>query len=308
MASLKLLLGLIPSTAKIEQAEKALTTDFERLKAIAASDKLVKYNELDEKVNSAGFAQKKKEIESLSYKNSDEAGREKEYLKLQKAKDILLYFKTVSESGLKKYYELYGSDKIREYEELQKTVQSDEFKEKKKMKRAKFQETGEYQKLQEYDKLKASPDIAGFYKFKASKEFANYKNINDSQRLQKYNELKEYTASEQFKERKNYLLDKKRFEKTEMFRELQEYGRLKKDEDIIWYFKTKDLNRFDALKSRELTFSDEFDGDKLDTSKWIANYYWGEKLLHDRYSVASDLQAYTEKGNFEIRNSVLKIT
>ncbi|MBI5010351.1 MAG: glycoside hydrolase family 16 protein, partial [Bacteroidia bacterium] len=64
----------------------------------------------------------------------------------------------------------------------------------------------------------------------------------------------------------------------------------------------------DILKHRELTFSDEFDSEKLDSKKWLTNYYWGEKLLHDRYSVESDLQAYTEKDNFEIRNSVLKIT
>jgi len=69
----------------------------------------------------------------------------------------------------------------------------------------------------------------------------------------------------------------------------------------------KDSKKFDILKSRELTFYDEFDNDKLDTQKWITNYYWGEKLLKDRYSVESDLQAFTEKDNFEIRNSVLKI-
>ncbi len=61
------------------------------------------------------------------------------------------------------------------------------------------------------------------------------------------------------------------------------------------------------LKSRELTFSDEFDGDKLDTKKWLTNYYWGDKLLKDNYTVGTDLQAYTEKENFEVRNSLLKI-
>jgi len=92
-----------------------------------------------------------------------------------------------------------------------------------------------------------------------------------------------------------------------MFKEHQEHDKLKKSEDIIWYFKVKDSNKFDILKHRELTFSDEFDTEKLDTKKWLTNYYWGEKLLKDRYSVESDLQAYTEKDNFEIRNSILKI-
>ena len=307
MASLKFLLGLIPSTSKIEEAEKALTTEFEKLKTFSKSDQLARYVELNENVNSAGFAQKKREIESLNYKNSDEFNKEKEYEKLQKTKDITRYFKTLSGSRLKKYSELDGSDKIKEYESLEKFIKSDEFKEKKKMKSSEFRQTEEYRKFQKYEELKSNSDIIDFYKFKASKELDNYKNIHGSQRLNRYNELKEYVASEEFKKQKSYLLDKKRFEKTEMFKELQEYGKLKKESDIIWYFKTKDLNKFDVLKSRQLTFCDEFDGDKLDASKWIPNYYWGEKLLNDRYSVENDLQAYTEKENFEIRNSVLKI-
>ena len=307
MASLKLLLGLIPSTSKLEQAEKSLIAEFEKLKTLSESDQLARYNELNESVNSAGFDQKKKEIESLKYKNSAEFNKEKEYQMLQKTKDIKRYFNTLSGNRLKKYFEFDGSDKINGYESLEKFIQTEEFKEKKRMKSSEFRQTEEYQKLQEYKKLKSDSDIVEFYKFKASKELANYKNIHDSQQLKKYYELKEYTASEEFKEQKSYLLDKKRFEKSEMFKELQEYGKLKNDKDIIWYFKTKDLKKFDVLKSRELTFSDEFDGDKLDASKWIPNYYWGEKLLNDRYSVESDLQAYTEKENFEIRNSVLKI-
>ena len=42
MASLKLLLGMIPSTSKIEQAEKALITEFEKLKAFSESEQLAK--------------------------------------------------------------------------------------------------------------------------------------------------------------------------------------------------------------------------------------------------------------------------
>jgi beta-glucanase (GH16 family) len=170
-----------------------------------------------------------------------------------------------------------------------------------------FKDTEEYKKLLEYNRLKASPDIKEFFKFKASKEYANYLNTEGSSRLARYGELKEYLASPEFREKKEYLLDKKRFEKTEMFKQAQEFDKLKKNPDIIWYFKVKDSNKFNILKNRELTFSDEFENDNLDTKKWLTNYYWGEKLLKDRYSVESDLQAYTEKDNFELRNSILKI-
>ncbi len=369
MASLKLLLGMIPSTSKIEQAEKALITEYEKLNTFANSDELARYTELNELVNSSDFIQKRKEIGSLQYKNSEEYTKEKEFIALQKARDIVQYFKTTSGNTLKRFQELDGSDKISEFETLENFINSAEFKEKQKMRPVTFKDkdeyrklveykalkadpeikaflkspestksktilryeeldklvnssefqavknmrpitfkdTEEYKKLLEYKRLKGSPEIKEFYKFKSSKEYANYLNTHDSARLSRLGELKEYIASAGFKERKEYLLDKKRFEKTEMFKEVQEYDTLKKSADIIWYFKVKDSNKFDILKNRELTFSDEFENDNLDSKKWLTNYYWGDKLLKDRYSVESDLQAYTEKGNFEIRNSILKI-
>ncbi|HEY5469999.1 MAG TPA: glycoside hydrolase family 16 protein [Bacteroidales bacterium] len=305
MASLKLLLGMIPSTSKIEQAEKALVTEFEKLNVFSGSDQLAKYNELNGLVNSSDFIQKKKEIESLQYKNSEEYSKEKEFLSLQKAKDIVLYYKTIEGPSLKKFQQMDGSEKISKYEAIEKLVQSSEFREK--MKSKEFKDSEDSKKLQDYKNQKGSTEIKDYYKFRSSKEYANYQNTNGSKRLARLNELKEFVATPEFKKQKEYLLDKKRFEKTEMFKEVQEYNKLKKNEDIIWYFRVKDSNKFDILKHRELTFSDEFDNEKLDTKKWLTNYYWGEKLLKDRYSVESDLQAYTEKENFEIRNSILKI-
>ncbi|MGZ5135988.1 MAG: hypothetical protein ACXWCG_12595, partial [Flavitalea sp.] len=118
MSSLRLLLGLIPSTSKIEQAEKALVDEFEKLQAFTKSDLLAKYTKLHDLVNSSSFIQKRKEIESLKYKNSEEYIKEKEFLSLQKAKDILMYFKTISGSLLKRFRDLDGSQKIRDFEEL----------------------------------------------------------------------------------------------------------------------------------------------------------------------------------------------
>jgi hypothetical protein len=305
MASLKLLLGLFPSTSKIEQAEKALITEFNKLTAFSESDQLKRYTYLKDLISSSDFIQKRKEIESLKYKNSDEYAKEKEFLSLQKAKDIVLYFKTIAGSTLKRFKELDGSEKIKGYESLQNFIQSLEFKEKKKTKE--FKQTEDYKKLLDYNRLKGSSEIKEYYKFKTSKEYSNFLNTDGSARLARYNELKDYVNTSDFKEKKNYFLDKKRFEKSELFKEVQEYDKLKKNADILWYFKVKDSKKFDILKSRELTFSDEFDGDKLDSRKWITNYYYGDKLLKDNYSVGNDLQAYTEKDNFEIRNSLLKI-
>lgn len=305
MASLKFLLGLIPSTAKIEQAEKALVAEFSKLNAFSESDTLKKFNELKDLINSSDFIHRKKEIESLSYKNSEEYLKEKEFLSLQKARDIVLYFRTIAGSLLKKFKDLDGSEKISNFESLQNLVTSLEFREK--MKTKEFKNSADEKKLLEFKRLKDSSEIKDYYGFKKSKEYSNFLNLDGSSRLARYNELKDYVATAGFKEKKNYLLDKKRFEKTEMFSKIREFDKIKKNEDIIWYFKTKDSNKFNILTERELTFSDEFEGDRLDTGKWLTNYFWGDKLLNDRYSVEPDLQAYTEKDNFEVRNSLLKI-
>jgi hypothetical protein len=385
MASLKLLLGMIPSTSKLEQAEKALIKEFEKLITFSESKELARYNELDVLVNSSEFIQKCKEIKSLRYKDSEEYYNEKEYFSLQKSKDIIWYFKTLAGTDLKRFREMDGSGKIKEFEKLRDFIESPAFKEKQKMKPFTFKDTDEYRKLDEYKLLRKDPEIKAFlkppkkkrsffkkkkpepkveiiktkailkfeelgkfikspeflakknmkpvtfkdseeykklleykrlkgtleikeyYKFKNSKHYASFLNTDGSSQLKRHYELKEYVATPEFKKQKEYLLDKKRFEKTVMFREEKEYKKLKKDPDVIWYFKIRDSDKFDVLRNRDLTFYDEFDGEKLDTGKWLTNYYWGEKLLKDRYSVESDLQAYTEKENFELRNSILKI-
>ena len=363
MSTLKLMLGMIPSTSKIEQEEKALIAEYEKMIAFAGSEALAKYTRLHESVNSAGFKQKKRELESLSYKGSEEHARETEFMGLKKAKDIVSYFKTEGSTLLKNFTSLDGSARIKEIEDLKLFVQSPEFKQKermkpvtfkdteeygkwlefkklkgdrevkknlnpekvkrfselqalvtssafllkKNMKPVTFRDTPEYQKLQELKTKSSASDIVSYYKFRSSKEYHNYTGVKDSARLKRFNELQDYLKSKEFTERKEYLLDKKRFEKSDMFKEMKEYEALKNSADIKWYLSIKDSNKFDILKNRKLTFSEEFDDATPDSRKWLNRYYWGEKLLHDSYSIATDLHCYTPSDNLEVRHSVLRI-
>ncbi|MHC1730931.1 MAG: family 16 glycosylhydrolase [Bacteroidales bacterium] len=363
MSTLKLMLGMIPSTSKIEQEEKALIAEYEKMIAFAGSEALAKYTRLHESVNSAGFKQKRKELESLSFKGSEEHAREIEFLSLKKAKDIVSYFKTEGSAPLKNFTSLDGSARIKEIEDLKLFVQSPEFKQKermkpvtfkdteeygkwlefkklkgdrevkknlnpekvkrfselqalvtssvfllkKNMKPVTFRDTPEYQKLQELKTKSSASDIVSYYKFRSSKEYHNYTGVKDSARLKRFHELQDYLKTKDFTERKEYLLDKRRFEKSDMFKELKEYETLKNSPDIKWYLSIKDSNKFDILKSRKLTFSDEFDDITLDGKRWLNKYYWGEKLLHDSYSIATDLHCYTPSDNLEVRHSVLRI-
>jgi len=311
MSTLKLMLGMIPATSKLEQEEKALITEYEKMISFASSETLAKYNLLHESVNSAAFRQKRKEIESLAYKGSEEHARETEYLSLKKAKDIVSYFKTEGSALLKNFLALDGSSRISEIEDLERFIQSPAFREKERMKPVTFKDTEEYGKWLEYKKLKGdkevkknlntdkvkrfeelrnyvtssaflvkknmkpvtfkdtpeyqklldfkskrgAADVVSYYKFKASKEYSNYLQVNDSSRLKRLAELELYLKSKAFTERKEYLLDKRRFEKSDLFRELKEYTDLKNSADIKRYFGVKDSNKFDVIKQRALTFS-----------------------------------------------------
>ncbi|MCU0457137.1 MAG: hypothetical protein MUE74_12625, partial [Bacteroidales bacterium] len=101
-------------------------------------------------MTSSDFLSKKKEIESLSYKGSEEFAKEKEFLSLQKARDIVMYFRTIAGSTLKRFKELEGSEKIKGYEALEKLVSSLEFREK--MKTKEFKGSDDEKKLQEFNR------------------------------------------------------------------------------------------------------------------------------------------------------------
>lgn len=305
MANLKLSLGMIPSTTKVEQAEKDLIKEFAKLQAFITSEKLAKYNELDSRVNSSDFKQAKREIESLKYKDSEEYNREKELDKLKKSKDIKQYFQTHDSLALKRFQGLDVSDRVKRFLELKEIVNSFEFKQKQKSKE--FKKSEEKKLLLEFKNLRGNSDVKFFFKFLNSKQYTLYNKTDGSARLARYEELKELTSTDEFRKQKEYFLDKKRFEKSDLYLVEQEYIKYKNSDDITWYFKVKDSNKFNLLKERKLTFSDEFDGESPDKDKWIPNLYWGDKLLNDRYSYESDLHCFTEKENLEVRSSILKI-
>jgi len=56
-------------------------------------------------------------------------------------------------------------------------------------------------------------------------------------------------ATPEFKKTKEYLLDKKRFEKTEMFSQEKEFKKLKKNPDILWYFKIRIPTNLTSLRA-----------------------------------------------------------
>lgn len=80
--------GGIRPTTKIEAEHTSLLADYNEFCRVEQSDELKQFIKLEAFVNSDGFAQKKKEIENLKFKGSEEESQLKEFAKLSKHKKL----------------------------------------------------------------------------------------------------------------------------------------------------------------------------------------------------------------------------
>jgi beta-glucanase (GH16 family) len=94
MASLAFLLGMIPSTEKVESADDKLRADFAAFKEFEQSDELKKFLELEKEIKSSDFALRKKKISKKDYPDSPEHHKEVEYETLKSSEKFVWYFKT----------------------------------------------------------------------------------------------------------------------------------------------------------------------------------------------------------------------
>lgn len=225
--------------------------------------------------------------------------KNKELKSLQRDQEIKSYFKFEKSKKLKIYREIAGSHDLKRYHELKEFVEKDEFKKRETYlkDKKKFEKSEAFKKYSRFKQLASDTDIKFFLKFEKSKLYKNYLTVFDSFDLKRYYELQEIISSEEFKFRKNYLEDKRKWEKTEEFATLQEFTAMKKLPHLVRYFKYKGSNEFNFFENWEVTFEEDFKTPKLDSEKWSFKSYIAEKLLGDNYSLAGDLQVYTNGEN-----------
>ena len=301
--------------AKINEQKKALKQQIADLKKqqkelqrASKEEGFDRQDELDSINQKLSEGSLDNELKQLNLKDTEEYGILEGFKEKQKDSKLKRFFKIEKSKKLKDFLDLQGSDKIAEYEALKAEIESDKFKELETYaKEMKFEKTEEYQNLQEYKRLKKDPDIKAFYAFQKSPKLALYNETKDSEQLKEHEELKGYINSDEFKKEKEYLKVKDKFKLSDEYKDYQEYKALKKDEDIQWYFKTKDSDKFDEINKWQETFVEDFDTDTVDTNKWLPIYYYGETLLNDSYVVEGSKHFYTKGDNLSVNNSVLSI-
>jgi beta-glucanase (GH16 family) len=302
----KKLFGRFPKTEEFEARDKALREEYSEYINFDKTQDYTHFIDLKSYVESGEPQRIKEELRLLKYDNSVEQQKELEFKKLEKDKTLSNYFRIKDSETLNLFQAVELTGKPTRIKELQDIVESLDYKSKRR--EHKKNNSNEYQNELEYSKLRKDKELNRYFKLKNSKEIKDYFALNGSDKVERYHELKAFVHSNEFIERKTYLLSKNKFEKTEAFQKLAEYDNLKKSAKIVWYHKLANTNKFDDVKSWELTFSDNFEGQNLDASKWIPRYFWGEALLNNSYSLSADKHFYTDGKNIEIKNGILKIS
>ena len=119
---LRYFLGLIPNAQKIDLAWAELYKMRDKLRLIEESDELARYNELRILIHSADFQSKKKDINNLNFKGSDEYHLLNELDTLEKLNPIKRYFKFIQSSDFERFNLISKSSDLQRYHELEKIV------------------------------------------------------------------------------------------------------------------------------------------------------------------------------------------
>lgn len=137
-------------------------------------------------------------------------------------------------------------------------------------------------------------------------EYQAYKEYEKSDELKHYLELEKEVKSSDFAVRKKRI-KKADYPDSEEYQKETEYGVLKKSEKVLWYFKTRKKYPFKEIEKWNLTFDEKFNESKLDTSKWMTRFYWGEKGLQDSFALEDDKSFPTNGENIEFYDNKARI-
>lgn len=294
-----------PSTKKYEAWLDKTQADYERFTAFENSELLRRYRELDALIHSGEFEKKVRELKALRYKDTPQWHQLNQYKALRSSSDIKSYFKYLKSGKLERMRQIEASSSYKEYIELKNYINSTEFIAAKAHKD--FKTSDAYAKFRTFKTLSKQADIK-FYNSTASKqEYKTVIKLEDSERLKGFFELENTIKSQEFQDHKAFMEDRKRFEKSEEARLINEFKLLQKNEEIKWFFEKEKKNPFTDIKKWKLTFEENFDAISLDTGRWMTGYYWGKALINENYVPANEKQFFTER-NIELRESMARIT
>ncbi|NJK98161.1 MAG: hypothetical protein HC905_27540 [Bacteroidales bacterium] len=196
----RFMLGFYPKTEAIETKRQNLLNEFNKLKEIETSDELSRFLHLQKLVVSPEFLERKKNLQNLTFKGSEEHLKEEEYLRFKKMSDIKFYYKYKGSKELADYLGTEKSQELAEYKTLKNFVQSDAYKtvydylnDKKR-----FERTPEFKQYKEYLSIKENPSFKNYFKFIGLRQYQEYLKVQQSPDLERFQQLENFVKSGEF--------------------------------------------------------------------------------------------------------------
>lgn len=273
--------NLLRTTHEAETFRAVFREDEEMFLKVEKSAELARYKELEAMIKEPAFKKRKKEIESLSYKDSEYYTAEKQYKALLKLRKLKSYLLIHDSQELQGYERVKNSEEYQQYIRLKVIVKSADFDKK--------LHAVEYNA---YRQIIRNPKISALIRFENLRSFKEYKEVRETKLPQEFEQLTAFVQSEDFKKQRKFLLDKNRYLTTEDYQLLQEYEALAKRPEILKYKALSQDPYFNSMRRWRLVFKDDFNQGALDETKWITRYYAGERFLNDTYGVGEDVQLF----------------
>lgn len=270
----KNLFGGVMSAAKMETLFAARQADYERYQFVSQSKELEEYKRLFEVVKSAAFKENKRVLISRKYSDTQEYRDTKKFQKLERNTAIARYNKTSQSELLAEFLA--------------------------------FKDTPEYNLLGKRAEVKKSEELQKFKRFERSSDYKNYMRFHGSYIIKEYETLKEKVATKEFVENNEFWANSHRWETTADYQTEKRFLELAANEDIIFYEKT-DPKSFELTKKHTPTFSENFDWNTLNASKWESGFFYKQKELIGNYSLTSEKQANNNGSNTFVSGGFLNI-
>ncbi|MBQ9340501.1 MAG: family 16 glycosylhydrolase [Paludibacteraceae bacterium] len=254
------LTGKMSSTEKFEANMREMTERVLRYRQVEKSPEMAEYLALKEEVEDSAFQEKKQQLSTRKYKDTEE-GRKTAY-----------------------FEKLKSSSQMKDYEAALANPDFKAF--------LAFRETDEFSKVNSAEERKKSPQIKKFYDIYQSSQYKNYLKVLNSSELQQYNELKAEIETEDFKKRNAFWADEKRWQNSEEYKKDQRYNELKANEEIKFYFS----QRAEDIDWAEL-FRPIFEDLMVNNKNWKPGFGYPSDKLKDGHSRTSEHQAYNNGHN-----------
>lgn len=226
-----------------------------RWRMIEKSPELAEYLELKKIVESRDFQERKQELSTRKYSDTDE-GRK------------MNAFERLSSSMRMKGYKY-----ALESETFQAFLQ--------------FQKTDEFQKINSFKERLKSSELRMYNMIYRSAFYKNYMKVLNSPELKQLTELEKEVNTEDFQKRNAFWADSKRWQHSDDYKTEKRYQELANSEDIKFYYESRE----EKIDWAEL-FRPAFDDDMSSNKNWKPGYGYANPAMKDGHSRTDELQAY----------------